>query len=93
MVLRGRWCDIVLNAHAPNEDKSEDTKDSFYEDLEQVFSHYIQYPIKILLGDFNAKLGTDVIFKPTNGNESLHADSNDDGVRAVTFATSTKSSY
>ena len=27
------------------------------------------------------------IFKPTIGNESLHQDSNDDGVRIVNFAT------
>jgi hypothetical protein len=30
IVLRGRWCDIiVLNVHAPTEDKCDDTKDSF----------------------------------------------------------------
>ena len=34
-VLRGRWCNItVLNVHAPSEEKSEDSKYSFYEDLE-----------------------------------------------------------
>jgi hypothetical protein len=38
IVLRGRWCNIVvLNVHAPSEDKSDDSKDSFYEELEQVF--------------------------------------------------------
>ena len=38
IVLRGRWCNIiVLNVHAPSEEKSEDSKDSFYEELEQVF--------------------------------------------------------
>jgi len=42
----------------------------------------------ILLGDFNAKLGRENIFKPTTGNESLHQDSNDNGVRIVNFATS-----
>jgi hypothetical protein len=26
--------------HAPSEDKSEDSKDSFYEELEQVFNHF-----------------------------------------------------
>jgi hypothetical protein len=32
MILRGRWCNIiVLNVHAPCEDKSDDVKDSFYE--------------------------------------------------------------
>jgi len=28
------------------------------------------------------------IFKPTNGNEGLHQDSNDNGVRIVNFTTS-----
>jgi hypothetical protein len=41
IVLRGRWCNIiVLNVHVPNEDKSDDLKDSFYEELEQVFDHF-----------------------------------------------------
>jgi hypothetical protein len=44
--------------------------------------------MKILLGDFNAKLGRENIFKPTIGNESLHKISNDNGVRVVNFATS-----
>jgi endonuclease/exonuclease/phosphatase family metal-dependent hydrolase len=44
--------------------------------------------MKILLGDFNAKLGREDIFKPTVGNESLLEDSNDNGVRVVNFATS-----
>ena len=41
IVLRGRWCYIiVLNVHAPSEDKSDDSKDSFDEELEQVFDHF-----------------------------------------------------
>ena len=44
--------------------------------------------MKILLGDFNAKVGREKIFKPTIGNESLHQHSNDNGVRIVNFATS-----
>jgi hypothetical protein len=44
--------------------------------------------MKILLGDFNAKLGRENIFKPTIGNESLHQDSNDNGFRIVNIATS-----
>jgi len=39
MVMRGPWCNIiVLNLHAPSEEKSDDSKDSFYEELEKVFS-------------------------------------------------------
>jgi len=58
IVLRGRWCNIiVMNVHAPSEEKSDDSKDSFYEDLEQVFHHFPKYHMKILFGDFNAKVG------------------------------------
>jgi hypothetical protein len=34
----------------------------------------------ILLGDFNAKIGREDIFKLTIGNESIQATSNDNGV-------------
>jgi len=44
--------------------------------------------MKILLGDFNAKLGREDIFNPITEQESLHQDSNDNGVRLVNFATS-----
>jgi endonuclease/exonuclease/phosphatase family metal-dependent hydrolase len=44
--------------------------------------------MKILLGDFNAKVGREDIYKLTIGNESLHQISNDNGVRVVNFATS-----
>ena len=87
IVLRGRWCNIiVLNVHVPSEEKSDDSKDSFYQELEQVFFffHFPKYHMKILLGDFNTKVEREYIFKPTIGNE----DSNDNGVRTVNFATS-----
>ena len=76
-----------MNEHAPSEEKSDDSKDTFYEELEQVFHHIPKYHTKILLGDFNAKEGRENISKPTNGNESLHQDSNDNGIRTVSFAT------
>ena len=38
IVLKGRWCNVtVLNVHAPSEEKSYDSKDRFYEELQQVF--------------------------------------------------------
>jgi hypothetical protein len=44
--------------------------------------------MKILLGDFNAKVDREDVFKPTIGNESLHEISSDNGDRVVNFATS-----
>ena len=47
-VLRGRWCNIVLNVHAAIEEKSDDSKDSFYGELEQVFDNFPKYHMKII---------------------------------------------
>jgi hypothetical protein len=63
--------------NAPCEDKGDDVKDSFYEELGRVFDQFPTYDMKILLGDFNA----------TIGNESLHEISNANGGRVVNFAT------
>jgi len=86
IILRGRWYDIMVwNAHTPSEEKTDVSKDSLYEELEQVFDHFPQYHMKILFGDFNAKVRRGDIFKPTIVNESLCQDSNDNGVRRVNF--------
>ena len=74
--------------HAPNEEKSDDSKDSFYEELEQVFNHFPKYHMKILFGDFNAEVGRKNIVKLTFWNKNLHQDSNDNGIRIINFATS-----
>ena len=42
--------------------------------------------MKIVLGDFIAKVGREDIFKPKIGNESLHQENSDNGVRRVNFA-------
>jgi hypothetical protein len=47
------------------------------------FDHFPKYHMKSSLGDFNAKLEREDIFKTTIGNESLHQDSNDNGVSIV----------
>jgi hypothetical protein len=81
IILRGRWCHIiVLIVHAPTEDKTNDVKDSFYEELERVFDKFPKYYTEILLGEFKAKVGI--------GNECLHEISNDNGIRLVNLATS-----
>jgi hypothetical protein len=46
-------------------------EDSFYEELEHVFDKLHKYRMKNLLGEINANVGREDIFKPTIGNESL----------------------
>ena len=89
IVLRGHWSNtIVLNVHILSEEKSDDTKDNFYEELEQVLGYFPMCHLKFLLGDFNAILGREDILNPTIGNDSLHHDSDDNGARIVYFARS-----
>jgi hypothetical protein len=53
IILRGHWCHvIVLNVHAPTEDKTDDVKDSFYEELERVFDKFTKYHMKIVVRRF-----------------------------------------
>jgi exonuclease III len=78
--------------HEPSEEESDYSKDRFYKEIEQVFDNFSKYHTKIMLGDFNVKLGRGDIFKPTNGKDSLHQDSNDNGVSVVHYVTSKKSS-
>ena len=57
IVLRGSWCNILLlNVHTTSVKKSNDSKESFYEELEHVFDHFPKHHMKIILGDFNAKV-------------------------------------
>jgi hypothetical protein len=70
IILWGCRCDIiVLNVHAPTENKVNDVKDSLYEELESVFDKFRKYHIKMLLGDFSAKVGKEDFFKLTIENE------------------------
>jgi hypothetical protein len=73
---------------APTDDKIDDMKDSFYEEVKHVLDKFHKYHMKNFLGHFNAKVGKKDIFKPTIGNESLHEMSKNNGVRVVNFATS-----
>ncbi|PNF28102.1 hypothetical protein B7P43_G12260 [Cryptotermes secundus] len=86
IILRARWWDvIVLNVHAPTENKINDMRARFYEEPEHVLDKFPKYHMINLLGDFNAKMEWEDIFKPTIGNERLYEISNDIGV--VNFAT------
>jgi hypothetical protein len=66
-----------VNAHAPTQDKLDDTKDSFYEDLEHVFDKFPKYHMDIILVYFSAKDGRRNIFKAEIWNQTSYEISND----------------
>jgi hypothetical protein len=58
LIVRGHWFHvIVLNIHAPTEDKIDDVKDSFYEELKYIFDKFPEYHTKILFTYSNVKVG------------------------------------
>jgi hypothetical protein len=66
--------------------QSDDTKNSFYEELDHVSDQFLKYHMKVVL-HLNVKVRREDIFEPTIGNDSLHGVSDDNLVRVVNFAT------
>ena len=85
--IRGAFFNYsLINVHAPTEDKDDDEKEAFYEDLDDLYLSCPKSDIKIVLGDMNAKIGKETEFKPTIGRYSLHDKSNDNGHKLIDFA-------
>ncbi|XP_067625202.1 craniofacial development protein 2-like [Eurosta solidaginis] len=73
-------------AHAPTEEKDDEVKDIFYEQLERTYELCPRYDIKVVLGDFNARVGKEGVFGPTVGKFSLHNETFPNGLRLIDFA-------
>ena len=87
--VRGKFFNYTLiNVHAPTEEKDNEEKELFYEKLVEVYDGAPRRDIKIILGDFNAKVGREDYYRPTIGKYSLHETSNDNGLRVIDFAAS-----
>lgn len=85
--LKGRFFNIsIISVHAPTEEKGEEEKDSFYDTLSRMYDNLPRYDVKIILGDFNAKIGKESAYMPTIGRYSKHEISNDNGIRAIDLA-------
>ena len=56
--IRAKFYNIsLICAHAPTEEKDDVVKDAFYAELEDVYDKCPAHDAKIVLGDFNAKVG------------------------------------
>ena len=85
--MRGKFYNIsLISIHCPTEMKDDDVKDNFYFELERIVSKLPRYDMKILLGDFNSKIGQERALQPYIEFESPHLVSNDNGVHLANFA-------
>jgi hypothetical protein len=85
--VRGRFFNIsIINVHAPHNLRPEKDKDDFYFRLEKIYNECPRHDIRIVLGDLNAQVGREEVFRPTVGKFSLHGESNENGLRLINFA-------
>ncbi|XP_076028391.1 uncharacterized protein LOC143017487 [Oratosquilla oratoria] len=74
-------------AYAPTNDSNEQDKNDFYEKLQEVTDEIPKHDVAIILGDMNAKVGKETeAFAPSIGKESLHQESNENGIRLASYA-------
>ena len=86
--LIARWFRVTIIAvHAPTDVSNDHDKDAWYDRLVAVIEKTPRHDMLIVLGDWNAQVGREAeAFGEVSGTHSLHARSNDNGVRMQTFA-------
>ena len=74
----------IVQAYAPQNGSSDEEKDKFYEELHKVYSEIPKHDMVISMGDFNAKIGTQVKGEEgTVGKHVLAGERTDNGARFV----------
>jgi len=75
----------LINVHAPTEEK-ELEKEAFYQKVEETYDSCSSNDTKIVLGDWNAKMGREEIYQGVIGRHSMHLNLNNNGQRLGDFA-------
>ena len=78
----------IINTHCPTNDKTQEDKERHYDLLGQTYDNCPKHDAKIIIGDMNAKVGKESIYRPVIGAHSLHSVTNDNGMRLIEFAAS-----
>jgi hypothetical protein len=64
--------------------------DQFYEQLERAYAACPSHDVKLMMGDWNSKVGRETVHQPTIGKHSLHESRNENDLRLVDFAAGRK---
>jgi exonuclease III len=85
--VRGKFFNYsLINAYAPHNERPDEEKDDFYSQLDDIYAHCPRRDCKIVIGDLNAKVGREEIFRPTIGKFSMHRETNENGLRLISYA-------
>jgi len=85
--VKGKYNNITLiNAYAPTEDKTEEVKEQFYDDLQYTVDKVPKSDLITILGDVNAKLGKESAYQKITGKHKLHEETNRNGELLCDFA-------
>jgi hypothetical protein len=85
--IKARFFNIsIVCCYAPTEEADQQQKDEFYEKLDKSYEEIPQHDVRMIMGDFNAKVGKEIMYRKTAGTQSLHEVCNDNGLRLIDFA-------
>jgi exonuclease III len=84
--IKGKYNNVSLvNMYFPTKDKADPEKEIFYEELQLVIDQIPKSDTILVLGDANAKLGKEDIYKEVSGKHTLHELSNRNGEMLLEF--------
>lgn len=75
----------MINVHAPIEEDVDIVKDLFYKELEKLSDKLPSHNIKLVIGNTNAKIGKERAYWTTTEKESLHEETNENGMKLISF--------
>jgi len=73
----------IISVHAPTKEKDEEEKEKFYEDLQKIHNKIPKHDIVIIMGDLNAKIGKEEVYKQVAGKYTLHESTNGNGEKGM----------
>lgn len=69
------------------EDKGIEEKSEYYKRVENLFGKLSKSDLKLIIDDFNAKIGREEMYKSVIGSQSFHEKSNENGEKITEVAT------
>jgi endonuclease/exonuclease/phosphatase family metal-dependent hydrolase len=85
--LKGNFNNLsIISVHAPTEEKSDEEKEKFYEDLQIVHNKIPKHYTVIILGDLNAEVRKEEVNQNAVGKHRFHETSNRNGEWVCEYA-------